>query len=47
MSVDERQFGFHTERVTTDAVYILRWLHELYHAGGIKLYMFFGPRESF
>ena len=32
LTVDEMKFGFMTERGTTDAVLILRWMQEEYHA---------------
>ena len=34
VSVDEMQFGFMLERGTIDAVFILRWMQEEYHAKG-------------
>ena len=35
------QFGFMSERGKIDAVFILIWLHDEYHANGIWLYMCF------
>ena len=40
VSVEEMQFGFMPERLTTNAVSILRRLHEGHHVDGKKLYMF-------
>ena len=34
LSVDEMEFGFMPERVTIDAVFILRKMREEYHAKG-------------
>ena len=39
--VDEMQFGFMPERGAIDAVFILRRMHEEFHAKGKKLYMCF------
>ena len=40
------QFGFMTERGTIDAVFVLRMLHEEYHAKGKKLYMCLADLEK-
>ena len=40
------QFGFLPEKVTIDAVFILRRMQEEYHATGNKLYMCFVDREK-
>ena len=45
VSVDEMQFGFMSERVTIDAVFIFKWLQEEYHAKGKRLYMCFEDLE--
>ena len=34
VSVDEMQFGFMPDRGTIDAVFLLRWVQEEYHAKG-------------
>ena len=48
VSIDGMQFGFMPERGTIDAVFILRRLHEEYHAKGKKIvYVLCGPREIF
>ena len=44
--VDEMQFGFMSERGTIDAVFILRWMQEEYHAEGKKMYMCFVDLEK-
>ena len=49
VTVDEMQFGFIPESGAIDAVFIIRWLQEEYHAKGKKLYMYTqccGPGES-
>ena len=47
MTVDEMQYGFMPERITIDAVFILRRLQEEYHAVGKNVaYLFCGSRES-
>ena len=40
------QFGFMRERGTINAVFILRWLQEEYHAKGKTLYMCFVDLEK-
>ena len=48
VSVDETQFGFTSVRGTIDAVFMLRRMHEGYHANGkTVLYVFCEPREGF
>ena len=46
MSDDEMQLGFMPERGTIDAVFILRRMHEEYHAKGKKLCMCFVDLEK-
>ena len=46
VTVDEMQFGFMPEREIIDAVFILRKMHEEYHAEGKKLYMYFVDLEK-
>ena len=47
MSVDKMQFGFMPEKGAFHAVFILKRMHEEYHAKVKKLYVFYGPGESF
>ena len=48
VTVDEMQFGFMSKRRTIDAVFILRWMQEEYHAKGITMYMcFLGLHKAF
>ena len=48
VSVDEMRFCFMSERGTIDALFILRWMQEKYHAKGKKMYMcFVGVEKAF
>ena len=46
VNIDECQFGFVPGRGTTDAIFVLRQLHEKYRAAGKNLYMAFVDLEK-
>ena len=46
VSVDEMQFGFMPDGITINAVFILRRMHEEYHAKGKKLHVCFVDLEK-
>ena len=47
LSVDEMQFGFMSDRGTTNAMFILRWLREEYYAKEERYMCFVGLKKVF